>query len=152
MAPEADSEDRLMNTITLGLDELIVVDARVADYDALLADPALANVRTCRYTTGEAALRTPTGAAAALWMINMHLPDASGVALLRAVARRSERPSIFLVGDVYSPEDELAARTAGAASYFCKPASAAWLEGYRQRIRAPSVRAGPAFCPAREHS
>jgi len=141
-----------MSTITLGLEELIVVDARVADYDVLLADPALADVRVRRYGTGEAALRSPTASAAALWMINTRLPDISGVALLRVIARRSKRASIFLVGDAYSSEEELAARTAGATSYFCKPASSAWLEGYRQRIRAPAVRAGPAFCPAREHS
>jgi DNA-binding response OmpR family regulator len=141
-----------MSSITLGIDELVVVDARLADYDVLMADPALAALRVSRYATGEAALRSQAAASAALWLINMRLPDVSGVALLRAVARRTERPSIFLVGDVYSPEDELAARAAGATSYFCKPASAAWLEGYRQRIRAPAVRAGPAFCPAREHS
>lgn len=144
--------ERLMNTIALGLEELIVVDARLADYDELLADPALAALRVRRYASGEAALRSPTASAAALWLINTHLPDVTGAGLLRAIAKRSERPNFILVGDIYSPDEERAARTAGATSYFCKPANRAWLEGYRQRIRSPAVRAGPTFCQARGHS
>lgn len=141
-----------MSIVTLGLEDLVVVDAHPADYDELLTDSQLQDLRVGLYRTGEAALRARSASSAALWMINTRLPDISGVALMRAVARRARRPSIFLVGDVYSPEEELAARTAGATSYFCKPASAAWLQGYRTRCRSPAVRAGPIFCEVREHS
>jgi DNA-binding response OmpR family regulator len=141
-----------MNSTLLRLEELIVVDARAADYDALLADPELQELRVSLFQTGEAALRAAPKSAAALWLINTRLPDLTGVALLRTISHRSPRPSVFLVGDVYSPVEELAARTAGATSYVCKPASRAWLEGYRQRIRAPAVRAGPTFSSARGHS
>jgi DNA-binding response OmpR family regulator len=66
--------------------------------------------------------------------VNVKLPDMTGVALLKLMRRRLPRSTVFLVGDAYSAEDELAARAAGATAYVCKPPSAAWLEAYQPQL------------------
>ena len=82
--------------------------------------------------------------------MNVHLPDMTGMNFLSLVRRRLRRCSVFLVGDVYSAEDELAARLAGATAYVCKPVSPAWLETLQPRCRSPAIRAGPLFSELHE--
>ena len=124
---------------------LIVVDANLDDYDELIADVGWHGVRTACFATGEAALRAHDASIAVMWIVNARLPDMAGVALLAFIRPRTPWARFFLVGDEYSPDDELAARSAGASAYLCKPVSAAWLEGCSSRRRLPAIRAGPPF-------
>lgn len=121
------------------LDGLIVVDAQSEDYALLLTDIDRGEVGISVFPSGEAALRATGLYPSGLWMVNLRLPDMSGIGFMKLVRRRLRRSSVFLVGDKYSAADELAARAAGATAYFCKPPSAAWLEGYRLPVRAPTI-------------
>jgi DNA-binding response OmpR family regulator len=120
------------------LDDLVIVDAKLKDYEPLVAaldDDAL---RVHQFSTGDDALRAAHVQSAPLWVVNVRLPDMSGIGLLKLIRRRSQRSLVFLVGDVYSAGDELAARTAGATAYVCKPPSMTWLEAYQPRCRGPT--------------
>jgi DNA-binding response OmpR family regulator len=136
-----------MNAIKRRSDDLLIVDARLDDYDALFAEYGWQDIRVSQFQTGERALQSAASTTTTLWLINVCLPDMTGIHLLGLVRRRLRRCSIFLVGDDYSAEDELAARLAGATAYVCKPASAAWLECYLARCRWPAIRAGPLHAP-----
>jgi DNA-binding response OmpR family regulator len=132
-----------MNLTAQQVDDLIVVDANSNDYDRLVDELGLVDVRIHLYASGEDALRATSAGASAIWMVNIRLPDMSGICFLKLIRRRVRQCSVFLVGDAYSATDELAARLAGATAYLCKPASAAWIEGCRARGRSPAIRAGP---------
>jgi DNA-binding response OmpR family regulator len=112
------------------------------DYDMLVDELELDETRLGLFSSGEEALRSPSLGTPALWIVNVRLPDMSGIGFLNLVRRRMRRSSMFLVGDKYSAVDELSARAAGATAYFCKPPSAAWLDGYRFPGRSPAIR-GP---------
>ena len=136
-----------MKRIEQPLDGLIVVDAHAEDYDVLVAELEPDDVGVRVFSSGEDALRASRISSSALWMVNLRLPDMSGIGFLKLIRRRWRRSSVFLVGDTYSAVDELAARAAGATAYFCKPPSAAWLEGFRLIGRAPAIRAPTATLP-----
>jgi DNA-binding response OmpR family regulator len=132
-------------------DDLVVVDANLDDYDLLAGECHRQGNRIRLCPTGEHALQAAVASSSTLWMINVRLPDMTGIHLLGLVRRRLRRSSIFLVGDEYSAADELAARLAGATAYLCKPASEAWLENYLPRCRSPAIRAGPVLSEQHEH-
>jgi two-component system OmpR family response regulator len=132
-----------MNTEKQFLSNVIVVDANCDAYHALAIALRPHDVHVCCFSTGRDALRTIGAFPSALWIVNIQLPDISGVDLLRLIRHRIRRCGIILVGDDYSAEDELAARAAGATAYLCKPASIAWLVGCWPRCRSPAIRAGP---------
>ncbi len=113
------------------LDYVVIADKKLDDYGPLVVELSERGVRVGLFSTGEEALRAANGNAATLWVVNVKLPDMSGVALLKLMRRRLPRSTVFLVGDAYSADDELAARAAGATAYLCKPPSAAWLEVYQ---------------------
>jgi DNA-binding response OmpR family regulator len=128
-------------------DGLIVVDANSQDYDVLVNELAAQDVRVnryARYFTGEDALRAADTSPSSVWIVNVRLPDMSGITLLSLLRRRLRQCSILLVDDAYSAEDELAARSAGATAYLCKPARATWLKDCLPRCRSHATRAGPA--------
>jgi DNA-binding response OmpR family regulator len=139
-----------MKPATRSTDGLIVVDAKLDDYGVLIAAQREHDLRIKLFATGESALRAARASSVALWLINVRLPDMTGIHLLGLVRRRLRRCSVFLVGDTYSADDEVAARQAGATAYVCKPASAAWLESYLPRCRSPAIRAGPLLSPQHE--
>jgi DNA-binding response OmpR family regulator len=138
-----------MNATERRADDLIVVDENLDDYGVLIAEQHAQDLRIKLFATGESALHAARPTSGALWLINVRLPDMTGIHLLGLVRRGLRRCSVFLVGDRYSPEDELAARLAGATAYVCKPASAAWLRSHSPRCRSPAIRAGPR--PSHEH-
>jgi CheY-like chemotaxis protein len=117
-----------MNESQRRVADLLIVDARLDDYVTLVGQLEWLDAQATLFSTGEEALRANRVAQSSLWIINVRLPDMSGVNLLEHIRRRSRRSNIFLVGDAYSAADELAARAAGATAYFCKPPTAAWLE------------------------
>ena len=118
-------------------DKLVVVDAKPGDYEPLVAALGRDAVRVHLFSTGEDALRSAETRRVKVWMVNVWLPDMSGIGLLKFIRRRLRRSAVFLVGDVYSADDELAARTAGATAYVCKPPSVTWLAPYEPRCRGP---------------
>ena len=120
------------------VDYVVVADKNLDDYGPLVVELSERGVRVGLFSTGEAALRAANGNAATLWVVNVNLPDMTGVSLLKLVRRRLPRSTVFLVGDKYSADDELAARAGGASAYVCKPPSAAWLEVYYPQL-SPAV-------------
>jgi two-component system OmpR family response regulator len=132
-----------MNAAKMRFDEVIVVDARLADYEPLLTALGHDAVRVHLCSSGEDALRAAPNRGASLWVVNVLLPDMSGIGLLKLIRRRLPRSVVFLVGDTYSAEDELAARTAGATAYVCKPPTLTWIRADQIRGRTPAIRAGP---------
>ena len=119
-------------------DYVVIADKTLEDYGPLVVELSERGVRVGLFSTSEQALRAANGNAATLWILNVKLPDMTGGALLKLVRRRLPRATVFLVGDEYSADDELAARTAGATAYLCKPPSVAWLEAYRPQ-HSPAV-------------
>jgi DNA-binding response OmpR family regulator len=122
------------------VDYVVVADKKLDDYGPLVVELSERGVRVGLFSTGEEALRAANGNAATLWVVNVMLPDMTGVALLRLVRRRLPRATVFLVGDSYSADAELTARAAGATAYVCKPPSAAWLEVYQSQRSSPVLR------------
>ena len=139
-----------MSSIKRHSDDLVIVDAQLDDYDALFTDECGQAIRFSQFRTGERALQSVVASSTTLWLINVSLPDMTGIHLLGLVRRRLRRCSVFLVGDEYSTDDEVTARLAGATAYLCKPASAAWVECYLPRCRSPAIRAGPLVSPQHE--
>jgi DNA-binding response OmpR family regulator len=131
-----------MNSTERRIDDLVVVDANFDDYAPLLADERMHALPRRHYATGEEALRGFDPTSATLWLVNFRLPDMTGVGFLELVRRRVRRSPVFLVSDVYSPEDELAARAAGASAFLCKPVDAAWLRLCRSVVARSASRKG----------
>jgi DNA-binding response OmpR family regulator len=123
--------------------DLLIVDACPDDYVALVNQLERQEMQVSLFSSGEEALRANRVGHALLWIVNVRLPDMSGVSLLEHIRRGSRRCNIFLIGDVYSAADEVAARAAGATAYFCKPPSPIWLEPYQTRPHA--LGASPPF-------
>jgi DNA-binding response OmpR family regulator len=123
---------------------LVVVDENSIDYQPIINELRQDNVVFYLYSTGEDALRDGHTSTSTVWIVNVRLPDMSGVEFVALINRRLRHCTIFLVGNQYSPEDELAARAAGATGYLCKPATATWLNGCRMPASARAIRAGPA--------
>jgi DNA-binding response OmpR family regulator len=124
------------------IDEMIVVDASHDAYAALTADEHLQGLSWRHFATGDAVLRSTDASLHALWLVNMHLPDMEGVAVLALVRHRSRRCPVFLISDRYSPADEVAARVAGASAYLWKPTDAHWLRLCRHAVSRAALRKG----------
>jgi len=131
-----------MKLIERRVDDLVVVDASMDDYAALFSDEELQELPYRHFATGEEALQRFDPSLATLWMVNMRLPDMTGIGFLHLVRYRARRCPVFLVGDEYLPEEELAARAAGASAYLCKPVNVAWLRLCRSAISRAAVRRG----------
>lgn len=105
----------------------VIVDAQLDAYrDLQLADESSAKLTLLG--SGGAALQFSSVEPIALWLINIHLPDMSGLELYRMLHTRHPTARFVLVGDVYRAEDERQTRTWGAAGYLCKPPQPWWLE------------------------
>ena len=131
-----------MNATTRRDDDLIVVEAAPDDYAPLFLDERLHETPCRQFASGEAALRQLDPSRATLWMVNMRLPDMTGVSFLELLRQRVRRCPVFLISDEHSLEDELAARAAGASAYLCKPVNGAWLRLCRDAISLPAQRRG----------
>lgn len=141
-----------MSRVTKCLDDLVVVDAKPEDYESFVANLAHNAVHLHLCSKGEDALRVICPVASTLWLINARLADMSGTCLLTLLRRRVRRAVVVLVGDVYSADDELAARAAGATAYVCKPPTVAWLDAFRPHCRTPAIRAGPVISTVQKSS
>lgn len=121
---------------------VLIVDPRPEDYTRLTeaAHELQLTVREAR--DGQCALKLAQQATVSLWVTNISLPDMSGLDLLELVrARRPDAPCL-IVSDSYSAHDEVAARTAGASAYLCKPVDTVWLRLCRSTVSRSASRKG----------
>jgi DNA-binding NarL/FixJ family response regulator len=102
---------------------IVVVDARPKDYRdlALLAGENRWHLHF--FTTGHGAIRYGRPGHSDLWIINVSLPDMSGLDLLETVAQNAGAARFFIIADRYGAEDERRACQSGAALYLCKDAA-----------------------------
>jgi DNA-binding response OmpR family regulator len=129
-----------MNSIEGRANVIAIIDASIDDYATFFSDEQLQKLPCRQFSTGEQALQQVDPLLATLWLVNTRLPDMSGIGFLHLLRCRSRRCAVFLVGDEYRSDEELAARAAGASAYLCKPVSAGWLSLCRSAI----ARASPA--------
>lgn len=122
--------------------DLIVVDPAPDDYASLFCDERMQDLACRRYATGEEAMRQLKFPRSTLWLVNLRLPDMSGVAFLALVRQRVRRCPVFLIADAHSTLDELEARAAGASAYLCKPVDGAWLKLCRDAVSRTAIRRG----------
>lgn len=107
--------------------KVYVVDARQADYSELLDGMTAQEMDVTFFRSACEALRTNPDDEPEMWVINMSLSDMSGTDLQSMLRARGSSSSMLLVGDTYSVEDEISARTSGASLYFAKPLQSEWL-------------------------
>ena len=100
---------------------VVVVDAYPHDYDSLANQIGRADTEIVFVHSGHEALRACLTHMPAMWIVNMHLPDISGIDLQTMLRERGCRSPIALVGDRYCVTDEITARSAGADIYLAKP-------------------------------
>ena len=80
-----------------------------------------ANTEVVFFRSGREALRTNPEEQPAMWIVNLRLPDIAGTDLQQMLRTRGGTAPVVMVGDDYRVEDEITARSAGAALYFAKP-------------------------------
>ena len=107
--------------------EVMIVDSRPQDYLHLAASCAAVGGVLHIAASATDALRLRPNSVQCVWLVNTRLPDCAGSELLTALRTRNPRCVVYLVGDSYDPEDELAARRCGAPMYLCKSATEPWL-------------------------
>lgn len=101
--------------------EIHVVDPKPSDYTTLARGTDTQNTQFVFFRTGQDALRNGPKREPMMWVVNMQLPDMIGTDLQALLRQRGCKSPIIMVGDEYRPEDEISARTSGAALYFAKP-------------------------------
>jgi DNA-binding response OmpR family regulator len=106
---------------------IVVVDSHPNDYDTIAHSQEFGRVDFQFHRDGRSVLRDENEAHPELCVINMNLPDMSGLDLYDMLADRWPGVPMYLVGDDYRPEDEVRARSSGATFYFCKPLQREWL-------------------------
>ncbi|NIL97658.1 MAG: response regulator [Planctomycetales bacterium] len=104
-----------------------VVDPEPEGYQTLMQGVKGQQTRFEFVSSGRDALRRNAKARPDLWIINVRLPDMSGMDLQQMLHARNPDVPCYLVGDQYQPEDEVKARQCGATMYFCKPLRREWV-------------------------
>lgn len=102
---------------------IVVIDARPHDYCDLPRLSAERGLHVHFLTTGNAAVQFMPRTFAALWMINMQLPDIPGLDVVELLRERRVEGSICSVADKYDAHEEQAACCRGADLYVCKDAN-----------------------------
>ena len=108
---------------------VIVVDPQPEDYTEIVSSVDERQLRLHLFATGDEAIRSSAATWCELWLVNMQLPDMTGIELMSLIRERDPQAAVFLVGNVQDSKDEIAARSAGSTAYVCKPAHAVWLSG-----------------------
>ena len=106
---------------------IVVVDADPRGYEAEVHDLETRRTQVEFYSSARSVLRSPKRHPPELCIVNLQLPDMSGLDLYQMLIDRWPGVPIYLVGDQYNPEDEIRARCSGATLYFCKPIESGWL-------------------------
>jgi len=106
---------------------ICVVDAQPDDYDGITRSVLSEDSQLQFVRSGRAALRVSPKVDPDLWIINMDLPDMSGLDLYPMIRSRFPGVPIYLVADQHSIDKEISARSSGATMYFSKPLQSEWL-------------------------
>ena len=106
---------------------ICVVDAAPNDYDGMAETMPSQDGQLQFVRSGRAALRVDPAVDPDLWIINMDLPDMSGLDLYPMIRSRFPGVPIYLVADRHSADNEIRARSSGATMFFCKPLQSEWL-------------------------
>ena len=122
--------------------DVIIVDPTPRDYHELLQVCHSQRLVVATFTSAAEALERARPRRDSLWLVNSRLPDVSALELAAALRGRSWQ-ALFLVGDVYSPAEEVVARLAGVTAYVCKPPRSEWLAAWLGQRNAAAIRAGP---------
>jgi response regulator RpfG family c-di-GMP phosphodiesterase len=105
---------------------ITVVDQRFEDYADLQNDMREAAIRWKFVSTGHDALHLARIQPVDLWLINIQLPDMSGLDLCSMLKNQLDCV-IYLVTDCYNEKFEREARIRGAAMFETKPVQAKWI-------------------------
>lgn len=108
-----------------------VVDSKPSDYRHLVRDNDDGQRTFAFLNDARSALRVNPTSSDAVWIINLDLPDMSGLDLYSMLRSRFPTSPVYIVGNDYHPDEERAARMSGASLYFCKPIQPEWLEQTR---------------------
>ena len=120
----------------MGPDVLVVEDEKdlVATYERLLRRQGCAITSAATVHDGLVALDTR---GFALVIVDVRLPDGSGLEIVRAARRRPDRPPVIVVTGYPSPESRRDAQEAGATAYLAKPFSTLALSSLIKDVIAP---------------
>jgi DNA-binding response OmpR family regulator len=140
-----------MDTTSLEEIDLIVVDDDELSYQEFFSAASAAGLRLVQARDGHQSLEMVIGRPAKLWLANIRLSDMSGIELLELVKAVRQGTPFYLLSDVYSTQDEIAARAAGAAGYFSKPVDRLWVDTWATMLASHAVRAGPESFVKRVH-
>jgi len=105
-----------------------VVDPKPTDYAALLDAFPEGGVGFHFLPCGRDALRMAQALGADMWVINVGLPDISGLDLCAMVNDRWPQSVVYVIADEFRAADERAARACGASFFTCKPVQAECFE------------------------
>jgi len=106
--------------------KVCVIDPRPGDYRHLVGDESLAGSRLEFLASGREALQAAIFGGVDVWVVNVELPDLSGLELCEMLRARDRKATIYLVTDQYHPDDERQAWLRGASMFRAKPAEVCW--------------------------
>jgi DNA-binding response OmpR family regulator len=119
---------------TTELIDLLIVDSQGVEYLSLSRGGEQEGLQIVQANEGYHALQLASSRPARVWVANLKLPDMTGIELLKLIKAKRAATPFYLVSDRYSPDDEIAARTAGATGYLSKPVNANWLDFCRAAL------------------
>jgi len=107
--------------------KVCIVDPRPSDYRRLLDDEPAGAPRIEFLSGGREALRAALAQQVDLWVVNVELPDMSGLEVCEMLRARTPSATVCVVADRYRPEDERRAWLRGATLFCAKPFERHWL-------------------------
>ncbi len=124
---EEPSEERGVSKLSTA-NVIMVIDPSETDYEPLKAAGQASGIGFTFLATADEALRSPAPAGVLAWMINMQLPDMSGLELYQLLRSRLANVPVLMVDDQYDAAREVSVLTIGRLHYVCKPLDSSWVE------------------------
>ena len=122
---------RLIETRCARAASVRVVDGRPSGYTALSAAARSCFANLEFISRGRDALRLASSDRTDLWIVNVQLPDMSGLDLCAMLKLRLPQTTVYMVSDDYCSQQERAAWAHGASLFSAKPVRTAWLQERR---------------------
>lgn len=110
------------------METLMVVDPNERDYLALSAHAPSVGVRVRFAHTGAEALACRSLERVMAWLINIQLPDMTGLELVQFLRQRQTQVPVLMVDDWYAADREVTVLATGRLHYLCKPLEPSCLE------------------------
>ena len=118
---------------------VVVVDADPCDYGAIASLAEAGEIDLRLFASGRSALQRAGDLQAAIWMVNVQLPDWSGFDLVEMLRDQIDGATVCIVSPKYRTEEEVRSYRTGAAMYVCKPVEASWVRAWVHQQRARSA-------------